>query len=374
MSDLAPFSETYSPAQELDAAKITRRTYLPALGLFVKLIMTDLLPKPENKIAVVVPSFRVKSHIIEVLNGIGPGVWRIFVIDDCCPDGSGDFVRQHCRDPRVEVLRNKQNLGVGGAVLAGYRAAVAAGADIIVKIDGDGQMDPALLSHFVAPIISGEADYAKGNRFYNLENVRSMPAVRLAGNAVLSFMTKFSSGYWNIFDPTNGYTAIHANIVRILPLEKIKKRYFFESDMLFRLNTVRAKVVDIPMLARYADEKSNLSVHKVITEFFWHNIANGCKRIFYSYFLRDFSVATLELVFGLLLLTGGVIFGAVEWVIHARQNTFASTGTVMLSALPVLSGLQLLLAFINYDVATVPSNAIHGQLIAENQPRKEGEL
>jgi glycosyltransferase involved in cell wall biosynthesis len=374
VSDLAPFSETYSLAQELDAAKIARRTYLPALGLFVKLIMTDLLPKPDNKIAVVVPSFRVKSHIIEVLNGIGPGVWRIFVIDDCCPDGSGDFVRQHCRDPRVEVLRNKQNLGVGGAVLAGYRAAVAAGADIIVKIDGDGQMDPALLSHFVAPIISGEADYAKGNRFYNLENVRSMPAVRLAGNAVLSFMTKFSSGYWNIFDPTNGYTAIHANIVRILPLEKIKKRYFFESDMLFRLNTVRAKVVDIPMLARYADEKSNLSVHKVITEFFWHNIANGCKRIFYSYFLRDFSVATLELVFGLLLLTGGVIFGAVEWVIHARQNTFASTGTVMLSALPVLSGLQLLLAFINYDVATVPSNAIHGQLIAENQPRKEGEL
>ncbi|MEO6823752.1 MAG: glycosyltransferase family 2 protein [Nitrosospira sp.] len=329
--------------------------------------MRDLPPGPENKIAVVIPSFRVKSHINKVLSSIGLEVWRIYVVDDCCPDESGNFVRQNCRDPRVQVLWNKQNLGVGGAVLAGYRAAIADGANVIVKIDGDGQMDPALLPLFVAPIIAGEADYTKGNRFYNLENVRSMPPVRLIGNAVLSFMTKFSSGYWNIFDPTNGYTAIHANVIRILPLEKIKKRYFFESDMLFRLNTVRAKVMDIPMLARYAEEESNLNVHKVITEFFWHNIANGCKRIFYSYFLRDFSVATLELIFGLILLIGGGIFGAVEWYIHARQSTFASTGTVMLSALPVLSGLQLLLAFINYDVATVPSNAIHEQLIAENK-------
>lgn len=336
--------------------------------------MNDLLPGTESKIAVVIPSFRVTSHISKVLSSIGPEVWRIYVVDDCCPDSSGNFVQQNCRDTRVQVLWNKQNLGVGGAVLTGYRAAIAAGADIIVKIDGDGQMDPALLSHFVAPIIAGEADYTKGNRFYNLENVRAMPPVRLIGNAVLSFMTKFSSGYWNIFDPTNGYTAIHAKVARILPLEKIKKRYFFESDMLFRLNTVRARVVDIPMNARYADEKSNLNVHKVIMEFFWHNIANGCKRIFYSYFLRDFSVATLELVFGLTLLIGGGIFGAVEWFIHAQKNTFASTGTVMLSALPVLSGLQLLLAFINYDVVTIPSNAIHEQLIAENKPPEKGEL
>lgn len=195
--------------------------------------MRDLPPGPENKIAVVIPSFRVKSHINRVLSSIGQEVWRIYVVDDCCPDESGNFVRQNCRDPRVQVLWNKQNLGVGGAVLAGYRAAIADGANVIVKIDGDGQMDPALLPLFVAPIIAGEADYTKGNRFYNLENVRSMPPVRLIGNAVLSFMTKFSSGYWNIFDPTNGYTAIHANVIRILPLEKIKKDTFLSLTCCF---------------------------------------------------------------------------------------------------------------------------------------------
>jgi len=210
------------------------------------------------KIAVVIPSYKVTKHILDVIAAIGEEVHRIYIVDDCCPDRSGEFVEQHCSDSRVVVLRNETNQGVGGAMMAGYKAAIEDGMDIIVKIDGDGQMDPALLQAFVSPIVSGEADYAKGNRFFDLESVRTMPKRRLFGNAALSFMTKLSSGYWNLFDPTNGYTAIHASVAKYLPFEKISNRYFFETDMLFRLNTLGAVVVDVPMVAKYADEVSNL--------------------------------------------------------------------------------------------------------------------
>src|SRR5690606_9188448 len=169
------------------------------------------------KVAVVIPCYKVTRHILGVLAAIGPEVDRIFVVDDCCPDGSGEFVRVHCTDERVRVLTHAANLGVGGAILTGYQAAIEEGLDIIVKVDGDGQMDPALIPIFIAPILAGEADYTKGNRFFNLEKIRAMPRIRLLGNAVLSFMTKFSSGYWHLFDPTNGYTAIHRDVAQLLP-------------------------------------------------------------------------------------------------------------------------------------------------------------
>lgn len=174
----------------------------------------------DKRIAVVIPSYRVKKHILEVISGIGNEVERIYVVDDLCPEQSGDFVEAHCDDPRVRIIRHEVNQGVGGAVMSGYRAAIEEGVDIIVKVDGDGQMDPSLIPYFVEPIISGNADYTKGNRFFDLESVRAMPRIRLFGNAVLSFMTKMSSGYWDLFDPTNGYTAIHADVAKHLPFEK----------------------------------------------------------------------------------------------------------------------------------------------------------
>src|SRR5262249_39074317 len=157
---------------------------------------------------------------------------------------------------------HEQNQGVGGAVMSGYRAAIADGMAVVVKVDGDGQMDGSLIPYFVAPIINGEADYTKGNRFFDLEQINQMPPMRLFGNAVLSLMTKLSSGYWNLFDPTNGFTAIHVDAARHLPFDKISKRYFFETDMLFRLNTINAVVVDVPMDASYGDEVSNLKISK----------------------------------------------------------------------------------------------------------------
>ena len=151
----------------------------------------------EPEIAVVIPSYRVSRHILGVIASAGPMVRQIIVVDDACPDGSGALVKEQCRDERVVVLTHEVNQGVGGAVLTGYRHAIESGADIIVKVDGDGQMDLNLLPRFVAPIANGLADYTKGNRFYDLSEIGQMPLLRLVGNAGLSFMAKFSSGYWD---------------------------------------------------------------------------------------------------------------------------------------------------------------------------------
>lgn len=314
------------------------------------------------EVAVVIPCYRVTNHVLDVIKKIGSEVTFIFAIDDCCPDGSGAFIKNNCTDSRVVILCNSQNLGVGGAVLTGYRAAVDAGADIIVKIDGDGQMDPSLISNFVTPIIMGDADYTKGNRFFDLDGIELMPKIRIFGNTFLSFITKLSSGYWSIFDPTNGYTAIHSRVVNYLPLEKISNRYFFETDMLFRLNTLRAVVMDIPMKAVYGEEKSNLKITNIFFEFLAKNFKNTVKRIFYNYFLRDMTVASFELIFGLGLLVFGLLFGSAHWIYASLNNIPTPLGTIMLAALPTLVGIQLLLAFIGFDTSNIPKNPIHKRL------------
>lgn len=309
-------------------------------------------------IAAVLPCFRVTEHILEVLEGIGDECQRIYVVDDFCPDNSGKFVEEHCSDPRVKVIYNEKNLGVGGAVMAGYAQAIEDGVSIIVKVDGDGQMDPALIPLFVAPIVAGRADYTKGNRFFYLEQIHRMPKIRLFGNAVLSFLTKLSSGYWDLFDPTNGYTAVHADVARRLPFDKISRSYFFETDMLFRLNTLRAVVVDIPMDAKYEDETSHLKISRIVTEFLTKHIRNFSKRIFYNYYLRDLSIASLELPLGILLFIGGAVLGVWSWGLAASTGVSSTAGTVMLSAMPILMGLQLILAFLSYDISSIPKRPL----------------
>jgi glycosyltransferase involved in cell wall biosynthesis len=317
-------------------------------------------PMPaQTHLAVVIPSFRVRRHILDVIARVPKLVDTIHVVDDCCPESTGQHVLDNCRDPRVRVHFNPENLGVGGAVLRGYAEALAGGASIIVKIDGDGQMDPALLPEFIEPILDGEADYTKGNRFFDLTNIRRMPALRIAGNALLSFMAKLSTGYWDLFDPTNGYTAIHADVARRLPRDKISQRYFFETDLLFRLNTLRAVVVDIPMDACYGDEVSNLRVSRVPVEFLVKHIRNWVKRVFYNFFLRDLSIASLELVAGTVLVTAGIVFGGYSWLMSMQRGVATAAGTVMLSALPIILGLQFLLGFLSYDIASVPRRPIH---------------
>lgn len=309
---------------------------------------------PLGVIAVVIPCYRVVAHVLDVIAAIGPEVAIIIAVDDACPDRSGQHIEQHCRDPRLRVIYNAVNKGVGGAVMAGYAAALAAGADVVVKLDGDGQMDPALIPMISAPVISGRADYAKGNRFYSIWNVRQMPKLRLFGNAALSFLTKLSSGYWSIFDPTNGYTAIHACALARLELANVSERYFFESDMLINLGNIRAVVADVPMEALYGSETSHLKIGQVLGQFLSKNLREMGKRVVYAYFMRDFSLASAQLLFGMLLMGFGTVFGLAAWHQAAAANVIASTGTVMIATLPIILGFQLFLSFLGFDMTNEP--------------------
>jgi dolichol-phosphate mannosyltransferase len=195
------------------------------------------------KIAVVIPCYKVSQSLKSVLNDIGSEVTSIYCVDDNCPEESWKVAESIAnKDSRIRIIRRKRNGGVGAAVISGYKAALEDNAEIIVKIDGDGQMAPQLIPNFIKPIYENRADFIKGNRFYDLKSVSGMPLVRIIGNSMLSFINKLSSGYWNLFDPNNGFTAIHANVLKLIPMEKLNKRFFLEADMLFRLSTIRAVV------------------------------------------------------------------------------------------------------------------------------------
>lgn len=310
-------------------------------------------------VAVVVPSYKVTNHILDTLSEIGKEVSYIFVVDDACPDGSGKLVQEKISDNRVKVIFHEENQGVGGAMVTGYKAALQTDADIIVKLDGDGQMDPKLIGDLINPIVAGRADYTKGDRLDSLTGLSQMPSIRLIGNAGLSLLTKISTGYWNITDPTNGFTAIHRDVLRALPLDMLSKRFFFESDMLFRLSLYKAVVWDVPMQARYGTEKSNLSILKTLWEFPWKHFKNFHKRLFYNYYLRDVSAASIELPLGIVLWWFGLIFGILAYNQSMATGVAATTGTVMISVVPLILGFQLLLAFVSHDVSSVPTRPRH---------------
>lgn len=306
-------------------------------------------------ISVVIPCYKVRKYILAVIAQIPDRVSSIYVVDDCCPEGTGQYVQRNCQDPRVQVIFHEQNKGVGGAMISGYRAALADGAMIVVKIDGDGQMDLGLLNRFIEPILSGKADYTKGNRFFDIELLAAMPRARLFGNSALSLINKAASGYWHMMDPTNGYTAIHSVALSRIPLEKIDESYFFESDMLFRLNVARAVVMDIPMESRYGGESSSLNIAKIAVDFPSKYMGRFIKRIFYNYFLRDFNAGTIELLLGVILILAGAAFGILRWYMSVETGIPATSGQVMFSALPILLGFQLLISAVAFDIAHVPT-------------------
>jgi glycosyltransferase involved in cell wall biosynthesis len=306
----------------------------------------------------VIPAFKVSGQILETIKAIGPEVDHIIVVDDACPERSGELVRRRSSDSRVEVIAHEINLGVGGALKSGYKRALELQVDVIVKIDGDGQMDVSRIPEMVRYIFEGEADYVKGNRFFDIETVQSMPKLRILGNLALSFFAKFSTGYWRIFDPNNGFTAISSTALTRIQLRKVDNRYFFESDMLFRLNLVKAVVIDFPMQAIYGNERSNLRIRRVLFEFPVKHLRNFFKRVAYTYYLRDFTLASLELPIGLFLTSFGVISGLVNFVTSRELNQATPTGTLILISMSVLVGIQLILSFFSYDIDSSPAKPI----------------
>jgi dolichol-phosphate mannosyltransferase len=308
------------------------------------------------KIAAVIPAYRVSRQIKQLLASIPDIVDIIFVVDDKCPENSGKEA-ETVNDGRITVTYHDRNQGVGGATVTGYQKALACGCDIIIKMDGDGQMDPQYVPDLIAPLIGDEADFSKGNRFMDFSALKAMPKIRLFGNSILSFLLKLSSGYWNIIDPTNGYTAIRRDILEELNLARISKRYFFESDMLIQLNIVSAVVKDVSIPAKYGLEKSSLNIAKILFQFPPKLMKGFIKRIFLKYFIYDFNMASVYLLFGLPMFIFGVLFGAIEWFESMLYGIPKSAGTIMLSALPIIVSFQMLLQAINIDINSIPKKS-----------------
>ena len=238
--------------------------------------------------------------------------------------------------------------------MAGYVRAKELGCEVVVKMDGDGQMDPDQMERLLIPLVRNEADYTKGNRFNDFRALREMPWIRLLGNGFLSFMLKVASGYWDIMDPTNGYTAIHRRALDKLNLGKISKRFFFESDMLINLGIARAVVADVSMPARYGREQSTLNVWKILLQFPPRLFAGFLKRILLRYFIYDFNMASVYMLFGLPLLVFGLLYGFDKWIESSRAMTPAPLGSIMLAALPIIVSMEMLLQAINIDINSVP--------------------
>jgi glycosyltransferase involved in cell wall biosynthesis len=309
-------------------------------------------------LAVVIPSYRHGIHIKAVLDKIPTYVTHIVVVDDCSPDHTRDVVVSS-PDPRVVLISHSENQGVGGAVLSGYEAALGLNAEIIVKMDSDEQMDPAYLMPLITPILTEEADYTKGNRFLHARELKDMPWIRRIGNIMLSFLTKAASGYWNIFDPTNGYTAIHRSVISQLDRGAISRRYFFESSMLIELGILRAVVRDVFIPARYGDEVSTLSKRSALVEFPWRLVRGFCRRLWVQYFVRDFGIFSVFFVAGAIMLLFGSVFGLYHWIHSALLGVVTPTGTIMVAVLPVILGIQLLLQSIVLDIQNVPNQPLH---------------
>ena len=339
----------YSNAKPRHMAKVR-------LQLFV---MKEQVSFRKYRIAAVVPAYRVADEIAEVVRGLPSYINHIIVVDDASPDSTSDAVAALVkRNRRLILLRHDHNQGVGGAMVTGFRKALELGAQIVVKVDGDGQMDVSHLPELLMPLIEGKADYTKGNRFRDFIALQKMPFIRRLGNMGLGFLAEAATGYWNLFDPTNGFLAVRAETLTQVPLERIDHSYYFETSMLADLYLLGAVVRDVPMPARYQGEASNLIIRRVLFEFPFKLLFTFLRRVALKNFIYDFSMETIYLILGMPLFLFGLIFGIVKWIQYASLNIPAPTGTVMLPTLTVLLGIQLLLSAIESDLRSVPKEPL----------------
>lgn len=303
-------------------------------------------------VAAVVPAYNEALMITQVIDTMPEYVDHIVIVDDKSPDNTSEVVSQST-DSRVTLIRHEINQGVGGAVITAHKRAMELGADVNVVMAGDAQMDPAYLPDLLDKVTDGGYGFAKANRFYSPESFAGMPKYRVFGNIVLSFMTKVASGYWNLFDPQNGYTAIRTSVLKRVPLDRVAKRYSFENDLLIHLNILRTSAIDVPIPAVYGDEVSSIKLRKVVPELLNLLFAGGAKRFWYRYVLWSFSPIALLTFFGGLFMIMGVILGIWMLVQIALAGT-ATAATVMLVALPILVGSQMLISGLQLDIQNSP--------------------
>lgn len=313
----------------------------------------------QYNLVVVIPAYKVEKKIATTIERVPAFIRHIVVVDDASPDETEKIVSQLAeKDSRIILISHEENQGVGGAMLTGFKKALELDAQIVIKIDGDGQMSDYDLALLLEPLIAGNADFAKGNRFRDFQALRTMPLVRQIGNMGLSFLVKAATGYWDCFDPTNGFFAIRHEALKSLSFDRLHKRYFFETSLLGELYLANAVIKDIPYPANYGDEVSNLSVIKTLFEFppkLWMLLF---RRILLKKFLYSFGIDSLYLGSGIPMLLFGLLFGITKWIKYSKLGTPAPTGTVMIPVILVILGFQLILSAINIDLASVPKTPI----------------
>lgn len=306
-------------------------------------------------ITVIIPCYNVAAHIEEVINSLPSSVTWIIVVNDSSKDDTGKKLGELLeKNRKLIVINHEVNQGVGGAMLTGFKKSIELNSDISIKIDGDNQMDSSYIPELIKPLLENKADYAKGNRFRDFKALKQMPAIRRIGNLGLSFCIKAASGYWNIFDPNNGFVAINNNILKTLNIDKIHKRYFFESSMLIELYHADAVIQEIPMKAKYGNEISHLSLTRTLLGFPPKLVKAFIRRIILKYFLFDFNIASIYILFGLPLFLAGTIYGIINFLKYTSSHVAAPTGTVVIPTLLIILGFQLLLSAANYDITNFP--------------------
>lgn len=308
------------------------------------------------RVGVVIPAYNEVLALPGVLRRIPDFVHVVYVIDDGSSDGTANAARG-VGDSRVRVVPHGRNLGLGAAMRTGYQAALRDRCNIIVKLDGDAQMDPGELDRVVDPIRLGLAEYVKGNRFRYGSRLGGMPSTRRFGNVMLSFLTKVASGYWHIFDSQCGFTAVLAHTLEAAGIEGIPDDYFFENDMLIRLSRVGARVVDVPVNVTYGEEISDIRIWRIVWSFPMRLALAWGKRVVRQHLLWDFgAIGALGLV-GAPCAAFGVLFGVGSWLMSISTGRPATTGTVMVAVLPIVLGVQMLLQALLIEVEQSPGSS-----------------
>jgi glycosyltransferase involved in cell wall biosynthesis len=299
-------------------------------------------------VAVVVPAYNEDALIGSTVEGIPAFVDRIIVVDDGSKDGTA--ARAQNADKRVEVISHEKNQGVGAAIVTGYKRAIANGVDVTAVMAADGQMDPDDLETLVRAVALGETDYAKANRLFTGQAWQLIPRTRYLGNAALSFLTKIASGYWHVADSQSGYTAVNLETLKLLDLDRVYRRYGFPNDLLVHLNVFNRRVRDYPSRPIYGvGERSGIRLRHVVPKISWLLLKGFFWRMGQKYVIRDFHPLILFYTLGGLLFGFGIALGIAEVVLRFLGNPITSA-TIVLVALLVISGLQLLLFAMWFDM------------------------
>jgi glycosyltransferase involved in cell wall biosynthesis len=303
------------------------------------------------RVAAVVPAYNEEKLIARTIMTMPDLVDMIIVINDCSKDQTLARARE-VDDPRVSIIDHAENTGVGGSIIDGHKLALELGADVNVVMAGDGQMNPAYLPALLDPICDHGYEFTKANRFFSWVALAGMPKIRLIGSVILSFATKAGSGYWNLFDPQNGYTAIHRSALVRLDLSRIARGYAFENDLLIWLNIANARAKDIPIPAVYGEEVSSMKIRKVAGAIGMLLFKGFWRRMLLKHVLASFSPVALLFFTGLALCTFGTIVGI--WVIIEALGQTPSAGTVLLAVAPLLTGIHMLISALTLDIQSTP--------------------